>query len=113
MSLIPKIKTDVQLNGTEIFDLKKWSIPYAANVSREFENRYNDIINSFNELKEEVKWNNIIYNKFKPVIGNLYYLYEENNDEYILSLISPSEWKKNNCVGTFMFDHNGKWNKIK
>ena len=57
--------------------------------------------------------NKLIYDldiRFKPVVGNIYYLYIEN-DKYFLSIISPSEWNKE-FVSKFRFDYNGKWNKI-
>lgn len=112
MDLTPKVKSETQLNGIEKFDIKKWSIPYATNVNIEFENRYEKLIETYKELKEEVEWNNIIYSidiKFKPIINKLYYLYFDS--KYSLSMISPTEWNKES-LGTFKIDHNGKWNKI-
>jgi len=113
MELIPKKKTEVELNGIESFDLSKWKIPYKSDVSKEFQNRYQNIIESYNELVEEINWNNIIYNiklRYKPVLGKTYYLYQDN-DEYTLSMIAPWEWNKES-LGSFIMDHNGKWNKI-
>jgi hypothetical protein len=37
----------------------------------------------------------IIYSaklSFTPVIGNLYYLYEKNDDTHFVSMVSPKEW---------------------
>lgn len=31
---------------------------------------------------------------FKPIIGNTYYLYQRENREFVLSMISPEEWGK-------------------
>jgi len=111
MELTPKQKSDVQFDRYEKLNLS-WSIPYATSVSKEFQERYDKIVKLYEELSEEVYWNNLIYNieiRFKPVIGNIYYLY--NEDKYFLSLIAPWEWKKE-CLGKFKFDHNGKWNRI-
>lgn len=112
MKLTSKQKSEVQFNGSEKFNLE-WSIPYATSVSKEFQERYDNIIKLYEELNEEIYWNNIIYNisiRFKPVIGKIYYLYKEN-ENYSLSLIAPWEWTKENFIAEFKFDHNGKWNK--
>ena len=72
-----------------------------------------EIVKKYEELADEMHWNSIIYNldiKFKPVVGNIYYLYNEN-EKYTLSMIAPWEWKKE-FVAKFKFDYNGKWNKI-
>jgi len=29
---------------------------------------------------------------FKPVIGKTYYLYQRKNEEYVLSMVAPTEW---------------------
>jgi hypothetical protein len=50
------------------------------------------------KLQDRVTISQHIYNakiSFKPVIGNSYYLYKKDNQEKVLSLIKPSEWK--NC----------------
>jgi hypothetical protein len=90
-----------------------WTSIFTKNLNVEFNDRYNEIIKQYEELTDEIYWNNIIYNldiKFKPVIGNTYYLYNDDQN-YFLSMISPSEWKKD-FVAEFQFNYNGKWVKI-
>lgn len=111
MKIELKQKSEVEFNGDR-FD-SHWTIPYASSVRKEFNERYNDIIRQFQELMDEINWNNIIYDlniKFKPVIGKSYFLYIEDG-KYFLSMISPTEWRRE-CVGEFVFDHNGKWNRL-
>lgn len=111
MEITIKKKTEVQFNG-ERFDAN-WCIPHKSNVSKEFAERYENIKKLYEELKNEINWNNLIYGtdlKFKPVIGKSYYLYRDN-DRHFLSMISPQEWKRE-FVGEFKFDHNGKWVNI-
>lgn len=111
MELTPKQKSDVQFNGEKInLDLLKF---HAINANKEFQERYNKIVETYNELFEEVFWNNTIYGsviRFQPVIGEIYYLYN-SNEKYFISIISPSEWKKN-CIGKFKYEYNGKWTKL-
>jgi hypothetical protein len=112
MNLTPKYKSDVQLNGYKKPNMD-WVNLFTSNLNYEFKDRYDDIIKKYEELKDEIYWNTIIYNldiRFKPVIGNIYYLYIDN-EKYFLSIISPSEWSKE-FISEFRFDYNGKWNKI-
>lgn len=47
------------------------------------------------EIQMRKELSMIIYNaklSFTPVIGNLYYLYEKNDDSYFVSMVSPKEW---------------------
>ncbi len=39
---------------------------------------------------------------FKPNIGQVYYLYEKNDDSFMLSLVSPKEWGKNGPFKKFI-----------
>ncbi|MBL0274285.1 MAG: DUF2452 domain-containing protein [Chitinophagaceae bacterium] len=39
---------------------------------------------------------------FRPNIGQVYYLYEKNDDSIMLSLISPKEWGKNGPFKKFV-----------
>ena len=112
---LKKLQNDItnKLFDIETLVIEGFNNSDPKNVNKEFENRYKELIESYNQLKKEVECNNIIYNidiKFKPVIGKSYYLYFEN-DNYLMSLISPFEWRKKS-LGTFKIDHNGKWNKI-
>jgi len=45
---------------------------------------------------------------FEPVIGEIYHLYQRNNGEYFLSLISPSEWNRKHIV-TVTLNSEHKW----
>ena len=47
------------------------------------------------EIQKRKDLSLMIYNSkisFKPNIGQTYYLYEKNDDSYMLSLVSPNEW---------------------
>jgi hypothetical protein len=112
MKLIPKTKSDVQFNGEKL-DLE-WLKPYTTQVGNEFTERYEKIKKLYDDLMNEVYWNKLLYSldiKFKPVIGHSYYLYK-NDERFFLSLIAPHEWNMK-YVASFIFEHNGKWVKIK
>jgi hypothetical protein len=47
------------------------------------------------EIQKRKELSMMIYNaklSFKPNIGQVYYLYEKNNGDHMLSLVSPREW---------------------
>ena len=114
MYLIPKKKSDVQLNGTVKFDGSMWKSIGIEESQKEFDQRYEEIKNQFEKLQEDFYWNKIIYEsdfKFEPKIGNIYHLYKEHNGNNSLSIISPLEWKKD-YLGSFELKYNMKWKKI-
>lgn len=70
-----------------------------------------------NELQERKKLSEIIYSArigFKPDINHIYHLYEDEDENHILSMIGPDEWgrkpkfNKFICSVRLMADHT--WN---
>jgi predicted transcriptional regulator len=66
------------------------------------------------EIQKRKELSLMIYNSkisFKPNIGQTYYLYQKNDDSYMLSLVSPKEWggagpfKKFIAVVRLLADH--------
>lgn len=78
-----------------------------------FISKIEEIKKEYNELAEQLRWNNIIaessYN-FNPIVGKTYYLYEKNNNMF-LSIIKPEEWKMK-FIGKFLLKTNYIWEKI-
>lgn len=111
-----KQKTDVQFNGTEKLS-NSWMFSYRDNIDKEFKNRYEKIEKEFNVLMDEVYWNKLLYDKdlceirFKPVVNHIYHLYKRDKGSHFLSIISPNEWKMEDYIGSFIFNHDGKWIK--
>ena len=57
------------------------------------------------EIQMRKELSMIIYNaklSFAPVIGNLYYLYEKQDETHIVSMISPKEWGGNGPFKKFI-----------
>ena len=79
-----------------------------------FSSRLNELKSEYENLVDEYKWSNIIYNalyNFQPILGESYYLYLNNNNKHFLSIIEPSEWDQI-YVGTFKLLNSGKWEKV-
>ena len=87
-------------------DLKNVAQPY-------FKSKLLEVQLKYEKLKQELSWNQRIYNakcNFNPIIGEKYYLYKDKNKEF-LSIITPEEWKLD-CVGVFKLNSNQIWEKI-
>ena len=82
----PAIKPDYSLSG--------WKVGAVHSANKHYEERFNKLKKEFEELSEDVKWNEIIFNsemRIKPVIGNIYHLYKKENEKYFMSLFAPNE----------------------
>ena len=84
-------------------------------VQKTFSAKYTELIDEYNQLVDEVRLNEVIYNSrysFEPVIGEIYHLYEDRLGNYFLSLISPTEWNKIHIVSVRLNSEH-KWVSIK
>lgn len=84
-------------------------------VQKTFGAKYQELVDEYNHLVDEVKLNEVIYNSkysFEPVIGNIYHLYENKNGIYFLSLISPNEWRQKHIISVRLNSEH-KWVSIK
>lgn len=57
------------------------------------------------EIQKRKELSMMIYNaklSFKPNIGQAYYLYEKNDDSFMLSLVAPKEWGQNGPFKKFV-----------
>lgn len=84
-------------------------------VQKTFSSKYQEIVDEYNNLLDEVKLNELIYNSkfsFEPVIGETYHLYIRKSGEYFLSLIKPNEWNMEHIVSVRLNSEH-KWVSIK
>ncbi len=105
--------SNVGAPSIQVFDISNWKQNKVQKVNKEFEGRYNELKTEYEKLIEEYKWNELVYSakfNFEPVIGELYHLYYGKNDNVILSLIEPNQWKQK-YIGTFKYNHDNKWIK--
>jgi hypothetical protein len=99
----------------QVSNIKNWKEPRVLNVNKQFEDRFEQLKQEYQKLIDEYKWNELVYKSkfsFEPVIGKIYHLYYADNGKIFLSLISPNEWKKEH-IGSFKYNHDNKWEKIK
>lgn len=83
-------------------------------AQKTFSTKYEELINEYQAMLEEIKLNELIYNSkysFEPIVGYTYHLYENSAGVNFLSLISPSEWRMKHLVSVRL-DSEHKWVKI-
>ena len=83
-------------------------------TNKYFSSRYEEIKEEYKKLMESYEWNQIIYNcsfSFKPEKGEIYHLYQRNDQNLFLSIIGPTEWNEI-YIGSFRLDSNDKWEKV-
>jgi hypothetical protein len=103
--------TNVGAPAIRIDDLVSWKSRGITNVNKEFQSKFDELQLQYQKLVEEFEWNELVYNSkfsFEPVMGEIYHLYRNNNGENFLSLIGPSEWRKEH-IGTFKLNSDKKW----
>ena len=104
----PVIRPDYSLGG--------WKVGAVHSANQHYEERFEELKKELQDLTEEVKWNEIIFNsemRIKPVIGKEYYLYKKDDGKYFMSLFSPNEctWGEK-FVEKFRLNYDNRWESI-
>ena len=105
----PVIKPDHSLGG--------WKIGAVHSANKHYEECFNKLKKEFEELAEDYKWNDIIFNaeiRFKPVIGKEYFLYKKNSGKFYLTLFAPHEkiGGDEGYQGKFRLNYDNRWEQI-
>jgi Ni,Fe-hydrogenase III component G len=90
----------VDLNKFELYKDNKLNV-----TDKHYHQRIEEIKQEIIDLLEEKKWNDVIWLtiKFEPYETLKIHLYDKGNDEFLTTLISPTEWKTNyKFIGTFV-----------
>lgn len=106
----PVIRPDHSLGG--------WKLGAVHTANKHYAERFNELKRELEELTEDYKWNEIIFNaefRFKPVIGKEYYLYQKKDKTFFLTLFSPYEKIGGNegYQGTFKLNYDNRWELIR
>ena len=101
----------------EVEDIDLFRQKGTHKIQKIFKSEFEQIVDKYNKLIEEVNLNNMIYNStysFEPVVGYIYHLYYGNNGKKFLSLISPDEWdKEQEHIVSVKLNSELKWVSIK
>jgi hypothetical protein len=112
-SLLP-YSTNVGAPSIRIDDIVSWKSRGISNVNKEFENKFNELREQYENMMREYECNELVYNSkfsFEPIVGETYHLYKGSDGVNFLSLISPNEWNRDH-IGTFKLNSDKKWINI-
>jgi hypothetical protein len=94
-------------------DIQLFKLEKTSKLKHHFSSKFSELQSEYNKLIEEININERLYSakhNFEPIPGKSYHLYIKENGEEFLSLISPNEWgDRFECVGTFEFLSDGRW----
>ena len=82
-------------------------------VSKQFQAELEDLQNKIKSFVTLAADTQQVYSskfKFEPIVGESYHLYVDDKGDNFLSLISPSDWKKE-FLGTFRLNGEYKWER--
>lgn len=99
-----KIVKAVQRNSNNYSKLKIL-FKQMENIKREIEEVVKESVEV--EKLEKIKCN------FKKIPGKNYYLYQNPDEEYFFSMLSPKEWNsKNNFIDEYFYDYDHTFQKV-
>ena len=67
-----------------------WRNDGVDRVNKQFKSKFDELIKEYEEMMEQFKYNDLVYNakfNFEPIIGEIYHLYNNKNQEPFLSII--------------------------
>lgn len=111
--------TNVAAPAFTIPDIAGYRKEQAAEASHRFHQKYIEIEQQYEELVDQAMYNDRLLRaslSFKPIIGNVYHLYEQNDNDFI-SMLSPEDWgelymKNKIHIGAFQLKSDNVWEKI-
>ena len=95
-----------------------WKDQKHNSSNKYFDTKLQELQEEYSKLAEEYKLNEMVYNaqcRFGPVIGEVYHLYEREDESTFLSMIGPNDWlsiKPDKFIGSFRLTSNDKWEKV-
>jgi hypothetical protein len=91
-----------------------WRNDGVERVNKQFKSKFDELKKEYEAMMEQFEYNDLVYNaKFniEPIIGEVYYLYNDKNEEPFLSIIHPDQ-----CnfyyLGSFRLNSQKMWEKL-
>lgn len=91
-----------------------WRNDGVQRVNEKIKSKFEELKNEYEQLIQQFECNDLVYNSkfnFEPVIGEIYYLYNDINEEPFLSIIAPNQCNFNH-LGTFRLNSDKLWEKV-
>ena len=83
-------------------------------VNKQFKSKFDELKKEYEAMMEQFEYNDLVYNakfNFEPIIGEVYYLYNDKNEESFLSIIQPDQCNFN-YLGSFRLNSQKMWEKL-
>ena len=83
-------------------------------VSKQFQSELEELKGKIKNFVKTASDTQKVYTakfKFEPLVGEIYFLYEGDQEDY-LSLIPPNQWKKK-FLGAYRLTSEYKWERVK
>lgn len=111
--------TDLSAPAFTVPDVAGFKKEQAAEASHRFHQRYEELEQAMQELMTQAQYNDRLLNAsmaFKPIIGQVYYLYNKDGDDFI-SMVSPEEFgesymKQKQFVGAYKILADNAWIEV-
>ena len=91
-----------------------WRNDGVDRVNKQFKSKFDELKKEYEAMMEQFEYNDLIYNakfNFEPIIGEVYYLYNDKKEEPFLSIIQPDQCNFNH-LGSFRLNSQKMWEKI-
>lgn len=95
-------------------DTVAWKNRSINKINHKVSAKYLELKSEYENMIQEFEYNKLIFNakfSFEPIIGEVYHLYQRENTESFLSLISPEQCNFKS-IGSFYLNASQVWEKI-
>tara|TARA_B110000902_G_C14184013_1_gene541612 strand:+ start:34 stop:435 length:402 start_codon:yes stop_codon:yes gene_type:complete len=95
-------------------DTVAWKNRSINKINHKVSAKYLELKSEYENMIQEFEYNKLIFNakfSFEPIIGEVYHLYQRENNESFLSLISPEQCNFKS-IGSFYLNAGQIWKKI-
>jgi|TARA_B110000093_G_scaffold51353_1_gene55170 hypothetical protein len=95
-------------------DTVAWKNRSINKINHKVSAKYLELKSEYENMIQEFEYNKLIFNakfSFEPIIGEVYHLYQRENNESFLSLISPEQCNFKS-IGSFYLNAGQVWEKI-
>ncbi|MDC0870080.1 DUF2452 domain-containing protein [Flavobacteriaceae bacterium] len=91
-----------------------WRNDGVDRVNKQFKSKFDELKKEYEAMMVQFEYNDLVYNakfNFEPIIGEVYYLYNDKNEEPFLSIIQPDQCNFN-YLGSFRLNSQKMWEKL-
>ncbi len=106
--------TDLGAPAITTNDTVAWKNANIHKVNKQIKAKYDELKAEYDALIEEFEYNNLVYSAkftFEPVVGEIYHLYKNKDENPFLSIIAPTECSFE-YLGSFRLNADKMWTRI-